>query len=99
MSFVLSGVVKIPDRNSFMEGAMLEPVNTVLKAIRRLRLLRGDKVLVLGQGPIGLMFTRLLVLEGMSVAASDLKIPKLLMSKEFGAGLVFRPGTLANAQN
>ena len=35
MPFVLPGVVKIPPKNSFEEGAMLEPVNTVLKAVRR----------------------------------------------------------------
>ena len=39
MPFVLPGVVKIPPRNSFPEGAMLEPVNTVLKAVNRLALL------------------------------------------------------------
>ncbi len=33
MPFVLPGVVKIPAKNSFEEGAMLEPVNTVLKAV------------------------------------------------------------------
>src|SRR5580693_7419285 len=49
MSFVLPGVVKIPDRNSFEEGAMLEPVNTVFKAVRRLSLLPDDIVLVAGQ--------------------------------------------------
>ena len=54
MPFVLPGVVKIPARNTFLEGAMLEPVNTVLKAVKRLALLRGDTVLVAGQGPIGL---------------------------------------------
>src|SRR5206468_11276023 len=70
MSFVLSGVVKIPARNSFVEGAMLEPVNTVLKAVHRLALLRGDVVLVIGQGPIGLMFTRLLGLRGMKGMAA-----------------------------
>src|SRR5208282_4782451 len=64
MPFVLPGVVKIPVKNTFAEGAMLEPVNTVLKAVRRLSLLRGDAVLVAGQGPIGLMFTRLLQLQG-----------------------------------
>src|SRR5580693_3226104 len=52
MDFVLPGVVKIPAKNSFEEGAMLEPVNTVLKAIKRLPLRRGDSVLVVGQGPI-----------------------------------------------
>jgi len=69
MSFALPGVVKIPKRNSFVEGAMIEPVNTVLKAINRLGLLRGDCVLVVGQGPIGLMFTRLLHLRGVRVNA------------------------------
>jgi L-iditol 2-dehydrogenase len=87
MSFVLPGVVKIPARNSFVEGAMLEPVNTVLKAVNRLGLLRGDCVLVGGQGPIGLMFTRLLALRGMSVVASDLMSSRLKLARKFGAKL------------
>ena len=62
LPFVFPGVVKIPARNSFLEGAMLEPVNTVLKGVERLSLLRGDTVMVAGQGPIGLMFTRILAL-------------------------------------
>ncbi len=85
MSFVLPGVVKIPRRNTFMEGAMQEPVNTVLKAVKRLALLRGDTVLVAGQGPIGLMFTRLLALRGMNVVASDLLTPRLKLARQWGA--------------
>src|SRR5215467_3288328 len=77
MSFVLPGVVKIPKRNTFIEGAMLEPVNTVLKAVKKLALLKGDTVLVIGQGPIGLMFTKLFALRGMKVIASDLLEPRL----------------------
>ena len=85
MPFVLPGVVKIPAKNSFEEGAMLEPVNTVLKAVRRLNLLRGDAVLVAGQGPIGLMFTRLLQLQGVRVLATDLLASRLRLAKKFGA--------------
>jgi L-iditol 2-dehydrogenase len=85
MPFVLPGVVKIPAKNSFEEGAMLEPVNTVLKAVRRLNLLRGDAVLVAGQGPIGLMFTRLLQLQGACVLATDLLASRLRLAKKFGA--------------
>jgi L-iditol 2-dehydrogenase len=85
MPFVLPGVVKIPAKNSFAEGAMLEPVNTVLKAVRRLNLLRGDVVLVAGQGPIGLMFTRLLQLAGVRVLATDLLESRLRLAKKFGA--------------
>jgi L-iditol 2-dehydrogenase len=85
LPFVLPGVVKIPAKNSFEEGAMLEPVNTVLKAVKRLELLRGDAVLVVGQGPIGLMFTRLLQLAGMRVLATDLLPSRLKLAKQFGA--------------
>jgi len=85
MPFVLPGVVKIPQRNGFLEGAMLEPVNTVLKAVERLSVMRGDTVLVAGQGPIGLMFSRLLAIRGVKVFATDLMRPRLQLAKEFGA--------------
>ena len=53
MRFCLPGLVKIPRKNSFLEGAMLEPVNTVLKAVNRLNLLPGDTVMVAGQDRSG----------------------------------------------
>jgi len=92
MPFVLPGVVKIPRRNDFVEGAMLEPVNTVLKAVKRLALLPGDTVLVAGQGPIGLMFTRLLALLGMKVLATDLFESRLKIAKKLGAKWVIKVG-------
>jgi L-iditol 2-dehydrogenase len=57
----------------------------VLKAVRRLNLLPGDTVLVSGQGPIGLMFTRLLQLAGARVLATDLLESRLKLAKKFGA--------------
>jgi L-iditol 2-dehydrogenase len=93
MSFVLGGVVKIPARNTFEEGAMLEPVNTVLKAVKKLTLLRGDHVLVVGQGPIGLMFTRLLTLGGVKVIATDLFKERVQLARKFGAVAAFNPSS------
>jgi L-iditol 2-dehydrogenase len=90
MPFVLPGVVKLPARNHFLEGAMLEPVNTVLKAVKRLSLLPGDRVLVAGQGPIGLIFTRLLALQGAAVLATDLMEPRLRVARRLGARLLAR---------
>ncbi|HSH95512.1 MAG TPA: alcohol dehydrogenase catalytic domain-containing protein [Roseimicrobium sp.] len=90
MSFCMPGVVKIPSKNTFAEGAMLEPVNTVLKGVKRLSLLKGDVVLVAGQGPIGLMFTRLLALRGMKVVATDLMETRLKLAKKLGAKLAIR---------
>ena len=97
MSFVLPGVVKIPAKNSFEEGAMLEPVNTVLKAVNRLNLLPGDNVLVAGQGPIGLMFTRLLQLRGINVVATDLLESRLRLAKKFGAKWTAFPDQVGRA--
>ena len=93
MPFVFPGIVRIPPRNTFAEGAMLEPVNTVLKAIKRLQLLPADNVLVVGQGPIGLMFTRLLTLQGMRVIASDLLGSRLVMARGLGARGAVEAGT------
>ena len=94
MPFVLPGVVKIPAKNSFAEGAMLEPVNTVLKAVKRLNLLPGDNVLVAGQGPIGLMFTKILQLQGIRVLATDLLESRLKLARKFGARWVGRVSPL-----
>ncbi|MDX1950722.1 MAG: alcohol dehydrogenase catalytic domain-containing protein [Verrucomicrobiota bacterium] len=92
MSFCLPGVVKIPRKNSFIEGAMLEPVNTVLKGVRMLHLQPGDRVLVAGAGPIGLLFTQLLSLFGVIVFVTDLLENRLLLARRFGA----REGWLAD---
>ncbi|MGZ5530099.1 MAG: alcohol dehydrogenase catalytic domain-containing protein, partial [Limisphaerales bacterium] len=89
MPFVLPGVVKIPSRNTFLEGAMLEPVNTVLKGIKRLNILPGDNVCVMGQGPIGLLFTKILSLRGINVIATDLMTTRLKLAEEWGAKRAF----------
>src|SRR5205823_4358200 len=91
LPFVFPGVVRIPARNSLLEGAMLEPVNTVLKAIKRLALLPGDNVLVAGQGPIGLLFTRLLSLFGANVAVTDLLPTRLKFARRMGAKWTLNP--------
>jgi L-iditol 2-dehydrogenase len=85
MDFCLPGVVKIPKANSFLEGALLEPVNTVLKGVRMLPLLPDDTVLIAGQGPVGLLFTRLLSLQKVRVIASDLLPSRRALARKWGA--------------
>lgn len=100
MDFCIPGMVKIPKRNSFLEGAMLEPVNTVLKGVNRLNLQPGDVVLVAGQGPIGLLFTRILALRGVKVVATDLFEGRLRLGKGWGAWKTLKPVELQGfAQN
>ena len=85
LPFCLPGVVKIPGKNSFLEGALLEPVNTVLKGVRQLPIQAGDTVWVIGQGPIGLLFTRLLDLAGMRVIVTDPLESRRSWGQRFGA--------------
>jgi len=89
--FVLPGVVKIPERNFLLEGTMLEPVNTVLKGVHKLGLLPGDRVLVVGQGPIGLLFTALCRILGFLPTVTDLLDERLRLAKTFGAQGAFNP--------
>ena len=99
MPFVLPGVVKIPRRNSFIEGAMLEPVNTVLKAVNKLRLMHGDVVLVIGQGPIGLLFTRLFKLQGTRVWATEIIRERLDFARHWGAERALNPSNNGFMEN
>ena len=57
---VRRGVVKVPDGVSFDRASFVEPVNTCLKAVKRCLIQPDETVLVMGQGPIGLIFTMLL---------------------------------------
>lgn len=91
MSFVLPGVVKVPRNGTLLQAAFLEPVNTVLKGVRRLPLRKGDHVWVVGQGPIGLMFTRLLALQGCSVSVSDPLEARLRKGRQMGGRHFWNP--------
>ena len=51
------GTVRIPPEVSFEQACFVEPINTCMKGIERLQLQAGDTVLVMGQGPIGIMLS------------------------------------------
>ena len=53
-----------PDGVEAWQAALLEPIAVGLNTVDRLRLLLGETVVVLGQGPIGLALTRLCALSG-----------------------------------
>jgi len=80
---VRRGLVKIPDGVSFEQAAFVEPVNTCLKGVEALRLIPGETVLVIGQGPIGIILASLARRAGARVIASDLYEQRLTMSLEY----------------
>lgn len=66
------GLIKLPDYVPFEQAAFVEPVNTTYKAIRNLALEPDETVLVIGQGPIGIMLAALAARTGAKVLTSDL---------------------------
>ncbi len=81
---VAHGTVRIPDGVSFEQACFVEPVNTCLKGIETLQLIRGEGVLVIGQGPIGIMLSTLARRSGARVITSDLYPRRLTISKTYG---------------
>jgi L-iditol 2-dehydrogenase len=63
----------------------VEPLNTCLKAVVQCDPQPEDFVLILGQGPIGLMFTMLVKRRGARVAATDTIPERLQVSARCGA--------------
>jgi L-iditol 2-dehydrogenase len=78
------GVVRIPDGVPFEQAAFAEPVNTVLKGVKLLNLAPDDTVLVIGQGPIGLMHAALARRTGARVLTSDLYPERHAIAAKFG---------------
>ncbi len=66
------GLVRIPDHVPFEQALWIEPVNTCYKAIHNLRLAADETVLVIGQGPIGILLAALARQAGATVLTSDL---------------------------
>lgn len=89
---VRRGIVRIPDGVSFERASFVEPVNTCLKAVEQCAIEPDGAVLILGQGPIGLIFTHLLRVRGVQrIFATDLLPARLDLAIRFGASEAWNP--------
>jgi L-iditol 2-dehydrogenase len=84
---VAKGTVLIPNGVSFEQACFVEPVNTCIKGIETLQLQAGETVLVMGQGPIGLILAVLAKRAGARVVTTDLYSSRLTMASSFGLNL------------
>ena len=91
---VARGVEKIPAGVSFERASLVEPVNTCLKAVVQCDPQPEDFVVILGQGPIGLMFTMLVNRSGARIAATDTIGERLDIAARCGAEFAWDPRTL-----
>jgi L-iditol 2-dehydrogenase len=85
------GMIALPSDVSFEEATFVEPVNTCLKAVRKARVAKNETVLVIGQGPIGMLLMLLANYEGAEVLTSDPMAGRRAASLRFGAKASFDP--------
>src|ERR1700677_2142737 len=81
---VKRGLIRIPDGIPFAQAAFVEPLNTCLKGVRSLNLSPDETVLVIGQGPIGIMLATLAKRTAAKVLTSDLYPERHAVAASFG---------------
>lgn len=85
------GVEKIPAGVSFDQACFVEPVNTCLKGVKQIDPRPEDVVAILGQGPIGLIFTMMVARIGSKIVSTDTMPGRRKLACEFGARESFDP--------
>ncbi|HLI47534.1 MAG TPA: alcohol dehydrogenase catalytic domain-containing protein [Chthonomonas sp.] len=82
---VKHGMIRLPLDVTAGEAAFIEPLNTCLKGVRQAQIRSDDVVLVLGQGPIGLLYTQLCRRAGAQVLVVDPLASRRALALRFGA--------------
>ena len=78
--------LKLPDNVSFLGGTLVEPLACVVKGMRRMGMAKGDRVLIIGLGVMGILFTVLARHMGASeVIGLDMVPYRLAKARELGA--------------
>lgn len=85
------GVEKIPDDVPFERACLVEPVNTCLKAVAQCAPSEEDVVWIIGQGPIGLLFTMLVHRTGARIVTTDTFARRRELSLRCGASQAWDP--------
>lgn len=82
---VQRNMYEIPAHLSYQDAALSEPLACVLKGLEDTNVRPGDNVVVIGQGPIGLMFVRLAKVYGARVIALGRRTSQLDRALAMGA--------------
>ncbi len=90
---VRDGVEKFDSSVPFIRACFVEPINTCHKAVAQVDPQPGEVVAILGQGPIGLIFTMLAARTGARIVATDTIARRRTLSVLFGAVASYDPRT------
>lgn len=83
--------VPIPDGVSAEDASSVALGGISMQAVRRAEVSLGERVAVIGCGPLGLLAVQMLVASGCRVFATDLDARRLAMAREFGAEQAVSP--------
>jgi len=86
---VRQNLLEIPEHVSFQDAAMVEPLACVLRGIHETGIGPGDTTVVIGCGPIGLKFIRILSGRGVNVIALGKRPNQIRAAEKFGARAAF----------
>jgi L-iditol 2-dehydrogenase len=82
---VRENLMEIPSHLSFVDAALVEPLACVLRGIEETGVRAGDTTVVIGCGPIGLQFIRILSGRGVRVIAVAKRPSQLEAAQRLGA--------------
>jgi len=85
-----------PPQLSFEEAAFLEPLACVVHGMSGLDIKRGDSVLIIGTGPIGLLHLLLAKMKGARVMITGLERDRLETARRLGADYITSPSLLVD---
>jgi L-iditol 2-dehydrogenase len=93
---VRQNMLVIPDHVSFLDAAMVEPLACVLRGIEETGIQSGDTTVLIGCGPIGLKFIRILAGRGVNVIALGKRPNQIKSAERMGARAAFDVSKLSN---
>ncbi len=83
------GVLKLPESVGFEAASLIEPISCCIRGLNRSKISKGDSVLVIGAGPMGLMHLQLLKQLGAKVLISEINPIRIAYAEKMGAHQIY----------
>lgn len=93
---VRQNLLEVPDHVSDLDAALAEPLSCVLRGIEEMDVRPGSSAVVIGCGPIGLTFVRMLTHRGARVVALGKRPEQLEAARRLGAEAVLNASEQAD---
>lgn len=87
------GMLAIPPKVTFEEASFIEPVNVAAKAVWKARVAQNEFVVIVGQGPIGMLLTGLCKLKGAEIITTDPLAARRAAGLRLGATASYDPAS------